>query len=59
MATYNINWAAAPKEYKRFIRWHALACPGDPLLAEERFIKEGGKIDKKADDNPGTKKKVK
>ena len=43
--TYNINWQAAPKDYKKFIRWHALACPGDPLSAEERFLKEGGQID--------------
>jgi hypothetical protein len=51
-AIYSINWQAAPKDYKKFIRWHALACPGDPLTAEERFVKEGGKID-----NPGTKAK--
>ena len=42
---YSINWEKAPKEYKKFIRWHGLACPGDPLTAEERFVHEGGKID--------------
>jgi len=53
-ATYSINWNAAPKDWKKFQKWHALACPSDPLSAEERFIKEGGQID-----NPGIKKKVK
>lgn len=53
-ATYSINWNAAPKDWKKFQKWHALACPSDPLSAEERFIKEGGHVD-----NPGTKKKVK
>ena len=46
-----INWQAAPKEWKKFQKWHALACPSDPLTAEERFVKEGGKID-----TTGTKK---
>ena len=55
IAVYNINWQAAPKDWKRFQKWHALACPSDPLTAEERFVKEGGKID----DNSGAKKKVK
>jgi hypothetical protein len=51
---YNINWKAAPKEYKRFVRWHYLACPGDPLTADERFLKEGGVI---SDDNKRIKGK--
>jgi hypothetical protein len=48
--TYNINWQAAPKDWKKFERWHKLACEHDPLTAKERFVKEGGKID-----NPGIK----
>lgn len=40
-----INWQVAPKEWKRFQKWHAAACPSDPLTAEERFLKEGGVID--------------
>lgn len=30
-----------PAEWKAFERWHKLACPGDPLTAEERYKKEG------------------
>jgi len=52
--SYSINWAVAPKTIKEFTRWHKECCPGDPLTAEERFIKEGGKLD-----NPRTKAKVK
>lgn len=40
-----INWEKAPHEWKKFQKWHALACPSDPLSAEERFLKEGGVID--------------
>ena len=40
-----INWQAAPKDWERFQKWHALACPSDPLTAAERFDKEGGKRD--------------
>ena len=41
-----INWQAAPKDWKKFQKWHALACAAsDPLTAEERFVHEGGKID--------------
>jgi len=54
MIIYNINWEAAPKDWKRFQKWHSLCCPNDPLSALERFQKEGGKID-----NPAAKKKVK
>jgi hypothetical protein len=52
MLSYTINWHVAPHDWKRFRVWHSLACPGDPLSAEERFIKEGGKID-----NPAAKRK--
>ena len=44
---YNINWEIAPKELEKFKEWHKLACPKDPLTAEQRFKKEGGKIPKK------------
>ena len=36
-----------PKGWKDFKRWHKLACPSDPLTAEERFKKVGGIIPKK------------
>lgn len=53
MKSYSINWKVAPKEWKRFQKWHALCCPSDPLTCEERFIKEGGVIN----DNKRTPKK--
>ena len=49
-----INWQAAPHDWERFKVWHKLACENDPLSAEERFAKEGGKID-----IPATKGKIK
>ena len=55
---YNINWKVAPKEWRKFRKWHAKACPSDPLTSEERFEKEGGVIPKKrkaSDDDSGTK----
>lgn len=52
--SYTINWEIAPKDWKKFQKWHALCCHSDPLSAEERFLKEGGKLD-----NPRTKAKVK
>jgi hypothetical protein len=49
-----INWEKAPHDWKKFQKWHALACAAsDPLTAEERFLKEGGVID----DVPRTAKK--
>lgn len=41
---FTINWDKAPKEIKAFTRWHKECCQGDPLTAEERFLKEGGKM---------------
>ena len=35
-----------PREWKEFKKWHGLACPSDPLSAEERFKKEGHKLPK-------------
>lgn len=48
-----------PKQWNEFKRWHAKACPSDPLSAEERFIKEGHKLPRKdkGDDDSGTKEK--
>jgi len=40
----NIAFYLAPKDFKLFKKWHALACPSDELTAEERFLKEGGTI---------------
>jgi len=54
MGSFNINWKAAPKDWQRFKKWHALACPSDPLSAEERFCKEGGRM---PDDNKRAKGK--
>jgi hypothetical protein len=45
----NIAWYLAPKEWKAFKKWHALACPTDELSSEERFVKEGGKLPKSED----------
>ena len=46
-----------PKDLKGFKRWHKVACPSDPLTAEERFVKEGGVIEKKnvSRSNPSVK----
>lgn len=57
MSTVNINWAIAPKEFEAFKRWHKAACPSDPLTAEARFKKEGGKMPKKNDNKRVKKEK--
>lgn len=41
---YSINWKIAPKKWAEFQKWHKRACNKDPLSAEERFKKEGGKM---------------
>jgi len=49
-----INWDIAPKDWKSFQKWHALACAAsDPLSAEERWETKHPKEVK--GDNPGTK----
>lgn len=54
--SYNIAVALAPKTLKEFKEWHKLACPTDPLTADERFEKDikgykepANKSDKSAD----------
>jgi hypothetical protein len=53
MITYNINKEAAPKEWAKFKKWHKLCCVRDPLTAEERFKKIGGKMPKKKAEKTG------
>ena len=41
-----INVEAAPKEWVKFKKWHALACDTDSLSAEDRFKQMGYTIPK-------------
>jgi len=54
METYSIT-PQHPKEFKEFKKWHALACPTDPMNAADRWKKLGYKLP--TDDDSGTKKK--
>ena len=47
MGNYSVNTKVAPTDWVKFKRWHKAACPSDPLSAEERFVKIGGKLPKK------------
>lgn len=58
---FSVNKKAAPKDWRTFSRWHKLACKGDPMTAEKRFLALGGKIPKKKNGirtNKTTKGKV-